>query len=418
MHSFLKRHYMSLPLYLLLFTSVDTILFGTNTSFAFKLVPRLLGLLFSFLFLTYYRKNRKIDNSVFIAFLFLVALFLISNLYNKNDLFGMFSRSVSILTGFSIAVLYDRHLFVKTFKNFVYAVSIVSMAVELTAYMFPALFYLFPIVSNSVGHSFSVFFFGSLEISEIGNTAIRSNGIFWEPGAFAIYLILALMFELFFSKRISKKRVFVFILSIIITFSTTGYICLSCLLILYILYNKREKQSKLIKATIILSACCVLALSLLSNSTFLFDSVFSKIFEKNSSAGSRFSSLFNGLFISFKNPLLGVGDSSNDIMKDYMETTNTWYANGGSNINNTFTGYMASYGLLFGLVLVYGCFKFLKVKGHSFAHILLFAVLVLAFCGERFFSFLPFTLMFYGFKKTYKKKYFQSEVMTLGSIGD
>uniref|UniRef100_UPI000FF138CB hypothetical protein n=1 Tax=Exiguobacterium sp. AM39-5BH TaxID=2292355 RepID=UPI000FF138CB len=55
----------------------------------------------------------------------------------------------------------------------------------------------------------------------------RNLGIFWEPGLFATFLVIGLLFELFFNnKKISIFRVIIFSLTIFTTQSSAGYLLL------------------------------------------------------------------------------------------------------------------------------------------------------------------------------------------------
>jgi len=73
---------------------------------------------------------------------------------------------------------------------------------------------------------------------------LRNCGPFWEPGMFALFLILALLINIFVMKAnlFSKKNV-VFIIATITTFSTTGIICLFLILFFrfFISLNKTKQ---------------------------------------------------------------------------------------------------------------------------------------------------------------------------------
>ena len=68
---------------------------------------------------------------------------------------------------------------------------------------------------------------------------IRNSGPFWEPGAFSGFLIVALIFNLLIEQKIKTKKNILFILAIITTFSTTGYIAMFLLLIGFILIGRK-----------------------------------------------------------------------------------------------------------------------------------------------------------------------------------
>jgi hypothetical protein len=70
---------------------------------------------------------------------------------------------------------------------------------------------------------------------------VRNSGMFWEPGAFAGYSILAFLFIVSINGRFQigalKKELLWLILGVITSFSTTGYVALGLIIIAYILTN-------------------------------------------------------------------------------------------------------------------------------------------------------------------------------------
>ena len=66
----------------------------------------------------------------------------------------------------------------------------------------------------------------------------RNCGPFWEPGAFAGYIILALIFILRDFKLMNKKIISVLIFSLLTTVSTTGYLCLFVVIFIYLIKKK------------------------------------------------------------------------------------------------------------------------------------------------------------------------------------
>jgi len=69
---------------------------------------------------------------------------------------------------------------------------------------------------------------------------LRNSGFMWEPKGYANILILAIIFNLIQTKlKFFNKRILVYVLALITTFSTTGYLILFGLLPLFILSNKK-----------------------------------------------------------------------------------------------------------------------------------------------------------------------------------
>jgi hypothetical protein len=67
---------------------------------------------------------------------------------------------------------------------------------------------------------------------------LRNDGPFWEAGAFSIFLNLALSFNILNEKKIISKKNVVFIIGIITTFSTAGFIALFFIISFYFLINR------------------------------------------------------------------------------------------------------------------------------------------------------------------------------------
>lgn len=68
----------------------------------------------------------------------------------------------------------------------------------------------------------------------------RNAGMFWEPGAFAGYINIALFFLLFLSDFEKKKyRFAILVAALLTTFSTTGYIVFAFLITSYFIKNRK-----------------------------------------------------------------------------------------------------------------------------------------------------------------------------------
>ncbi|MBU6158235.1 MAG: hypothetical protein KGP35_04295 [Bacteroidetes bacterium] len=70
---------------------------------------------------------------------------------------------------------------------------------------------------------------------------LRNSGMFWEPGAFAGYLVLALLFIVMLNGQFSigkyRYEVLLIVLALFSTFSTTGFLTLAFLLLMYLFQN-------------------------------------------------------------------------------------------------------------------------------------------------------------------------------------
>ena len=395
----IKKYWLTL----LLLTSVDTIIFGTNINKTILFVPRILGLISIIAFpiiksgtLNKFFLKTKDLWAVFIMFVIMS----ISSVINSESFVTYISKTISVLLAYSICQFYSKKEFACIFDDFMTLVSCFAVSIELMAYIIPSLLRKLPTVTNTASGTFYTCFFGSIQSGNLYNQYIRANGVFWEPGAFAIYLVFAMMIQLFVLDKINIKRVIIYFILIVFTFSTTGYVTLGVLLLTFIISDRTAEMSNGLKTLFILLILGFTGFMFYSDNTIIYDGVIGKLTSGTSSATTRYSSIFNGIKVIFDHPLFGVASRSQDFMYDYVHSSENKYTNGGTIIANTIIGWSVNFGLVFGSLFVVGTLKYLKKYAHSIIEwILLSIVIIMAYSGERFFSFFPFIYVFYGLKK-------------------
>lgn len=383
------------PLWVLFFTSTDTLLFGTNANEIFLYVPRIIGLCI-FLFLPFFlHKTVMINRKTIIAFI-LVVIATFSAFVNKMEFPTIVSRIISILVAYSIAMYYEHKYYVAAFCKFIYFIATVAIITEAFAYIYPAIFNLFPTVTNTADYSFSAFFIGSMRYDFLSNQLIRAEGIFWEPGAFSIYVDIALMYELFFKETINTKRIIVYLVALVLTFSTTGYIGFFTMALVYILTKKTINNEQFINKFVLCFVMLILIVGVIGfENSSVYEMVFGKIENTESTAVTRYSSIVNGLEIALNNPLLGVG--SNKIRESIIQYSSNSSFGRNPMLTNTCVMQFATFGMIFGIIYLVNTVKyFTKQNWNWLCKIGLLVTLMLLYCGETFYSFLPFIFVFYG----------------------
>jgi hypothetical protein len=78
---------------------------------------------------------------------------------------------------------------------------------------------------------------------------LRSPGPFWEPGAYAVFLIVALVFNIIRTNKLLNLKSIIIILALLTTFSTAGYIALFIFLIFYLITSKIKIMPKILILT-------------------------------------------------------------------------------------------------------------------------------------------------------------------------
>ncbi len=197
----------------------------------------------------------------------------------------------------------------------------------------------------------------------------RNCGVFWEPGIFASYLALAIIFEsITNSKSISWFRILLFVISIITTTSSAGYALLVLTIGIVLLRESHLTGYKKVLAIFVIIIIGVVALNIdniilntsLSNNAYLI-----KLTSKRMQESSRITAIFHNLSIFSKNPLFGAGIGS------VLNQMSSW-----ADISTT--TYMLSIfgvtGLLYTLFIVYGIFSQKQIN--IFVKLLFFFVIL------------------------------------------
>lgn len=226
----------------------------------------------------------------------------------------------------------------------------------------------------------------------------RNCGAFWEPGMFAVFLNLALLMNVYLNNSaiLSKKNV-VFIIAIITTMSTTGYIVLFLILITRFIFL--EEKIKVLLSFPILAVFAYFSYTYVYSLEFMKGKIESNIESSGESRSSRFGAAVYHFEKLKKFPLFGVvikaGEEEKNLLKNEIEAT----PNG---LSSVFFYYGILVGIIFYCLLYIGISRWLLYNGvrNKLLHFLFFFVfLMLAFSQDvtvRMFymMFLFFTICF------------------------
>lgn len=180
-------------------------------------------------------------------------------------------------------------------------------------------------------------------------TIFRNCGPFWEPGAFQGYINLAILFmlsNLEYTLQNNRKYYFVFIVTILTTLSTTGYLVLG-LMVVYVLFK--------MKASLFVRILSVAAVSVLfvyvSRAEFMGEKLSSQIEDAQevsvldeSINHGRFSSIVMNWHYIQKHPLFGNGLLLETRYSDHYLFMNV------EGFGNGFTDFISNMGILFAII--------------------------------------------------------------------
>ena len=153
-------------------------------------------------------------------------------------------RIILIWLAYSISVLFDRAMVIDCYIKVMRFIAIYSL---ICFVLTPIILNLpFPILASGDAT------YKNLIFTNVSTTIYRNFGPFWEPGAFQIYLNLALFFILRDKSRFRVVDIVLFSLCVISTLSTTGILVLGLVFLYYVCgssYNKKTATffSRLLK---------------------------------------------------------------------------------------------------------------------------------------------------------------------------
>ena len=349
--------------------------------------------------IAFLRKIRITERDLWIATGFALLFIAQLAIFGSQVISPSISFMFKLLTGL---------LAVKVIKNFDKRLIEVMVALSLISLVFfaPVLFGVdmaslvrpiaIPFVQNNIQPSIDIGIHNyRIEVGDLH----RNSGMFWEPGAFAGYIILTMLFLLKTNGSRSAMYFFVLTIALITTQSTTGYLVFPLVIIVY-LWN-RSKQLSIFKrnfARIFYITTIVAGVSLAYvNFSFLEQKVVSQMINaENEGAGWQLTRFGNALYdfhyIS-RRPLLGWSLSD----KTRGETDKDILTRQG----NGLTGSMVRFGMLGFLMYVAFVYRSFQMRFNSTV-IAISAVVVINFLlmGEQFLFYPLFlSLMFLTRKK-------------------
>ncbi|GAA4400245.1 hypothetical protein GCM10023187_13220 [Nibrella viscosa] len=183
-------------------------------------------------------------------------------------------------------------------------------------------------------------------------TIIRNSGPFWEPGAFAIFLNLALIFNLAQKKTLLNRQNALFILSLLTTFSTAGYATFFIILIGYVLTTQTIGRGiKVLYTALLLFG----AVSAYDQFAFLGSKIQENISLATEDNTSRFGSAYLDIIDIAKSPLIGFGRRSENRFGRLGSTLDS-----SIHRNNGITFLAATYGVPAAVLYFIILFSFLR----------------------------------------------------------
>jgi hypothetical protein len=212
---------------------------------------------FIFLLVLYFtrKKSPLAFSDLSVIFLFLMILAVQALSFSFFPLVTIAGFIMRLFIGFAAVRLVDN--FPRIYINVMYVICIVSLCFYIPEQLFHAVgrdfASLFMPIVNLVG---KVFLFLNAEDAHIliynferPKEVHRNAGIFWEPGAFAGYILLALIFlglkKDSYEKRFYMSRFYMMLITLLTTLSTMGYLVCSVVLMIHYRLGSRTVAANL-----------------------------------------------------------------------------------------------------------------------------------------------------------------------------
>ena len=286
------------------------------------LIPFLILTLIILLFLIK-RRLRAFSRTSIIYLLIL----LLSVIGNPHLAFNSFMVFISLTT---IAALFVSIMPFDNYADKFYSIMKIIMVLSLFRYI-PIVFHLttpFPPFFSIIGDQYQNFvIFSIYDEPGIYLNIIRNNSLWWEAGAFQLFVNFAFIFGII-RNRVTTKGYIFFLIVIISTASTTGLTVFAVLTLTFILNKKKSKLFIMLFSFLIVSIFFTEYFSI---------TISSKTDVRHGSTMSRLNDIALGSRIFYDNPILGIGFGNIETLEKYKRE----YAYGtGSNTIFVFLAYL------------------------------------------------------------------------------
>ena len=142
------------------------------------------------------------------------------------------------------------------------------------------------------------------------NLIFRNQGVFWEPGLYASYLLIAMMLEINFSRNIKIWKIIILIITLFTTLSTAGILMLSLIILLYV---ERFIKKKYMYYLFVLAVMTIVIIGYFFKDNIIQYLVefnprlFFKLLSNETTKMTRLYAPLLNLFIFLENPIFGAG---------------------------------------------------------------------------------------------------------------
>lgn len=220
---------------------------------------------------------------------------------------------------------------------------------------------------------------------------IRNNGPFYEPGLFASYLNIALVFNICIKKKLLAKDNIALILAILSTCSSAGYISLM-LIVIFSVFMLKKWIYKIITLLVV-----VVLWRPIMNLDFMANKIMSDYDNAQTSSASRFGAIIYHLEKLKESPLIGYAGSTTEIStfgRSLISSNNVLSPNG---LSHVFVFWGIPLAIVFYFLLYDGFKKLTGIKNNWILLSWYFVILSTAFSQTITTGLIILTMTFLSF---------------------
>lgn len=298
---------------------------------------------------------------------------------------------IAILIGGLVSQTIGLDEFEKYYNRIILFLSVYSLVILIIYILFPNLIRLLPIIEKDTPfNNFNCIF----AIVADDPYVLRNYGYFWEPGAFSVFLSIALYIELY-KQKTRIIYLIIYSITILTTLSTLGITCMILLYMTYIVANNRIANKKIRSLLLIFLGCFAIYL-LIDGERIIFHILGKLIYRTNnklnSSTAVRLNAIIYPVQAFLKSPFVGIGYNNFLRLQDDKCSGMATF---------THINWFCIYGVFGGLSLIIGCIRFFCIKkANILVNFALFIFSILLFSTENFVQItLTYILVFYGLLK-------------------
>jgi hypothetical protein len=359
-------------------------------------------------------KRYQFDIEIVFVVLITASLIIIQGLMWHFNLFTLFSFIGLIVLTPYLALRIVGIKFLIVFSDILYIIAIYTTILWLAQNLIPSFdtaiqnlsVYVFPFGTDTMPRSMIFYTAAGFKdwayLPELG--LYRNSGVFHEPGAYAVFLCLAIAVNMIKNGLLfSKKNIFL-ILVIITTFSTAGFFSLFIIILLYYLDIKRKVQPFI--SFILLLLMSIIFYFITTNVFFLGEKVVNTYQEEtsrdlNSETSGRIFSLRKAILVLTENPITGKGIISSVREDMSLKEDTAGYG---------FMSFFSSIGIILSVLFIIYFAKGTKrisvffSGSQIFWHILLFSMAINLFSQKFIIDSVFMMILFIGILKRYSFK--------------